>query len=278
MIESAYIDLLQIHNTLNSFLTKVEGLGSPSPRSKRRERTQSHGLVDETKLYGGRVLNLEGVIIGDDQADAWARFDALTGAMALGAEHVFRFLRAGGTADMEVLKVTVESEVETRIDLGRAIEWGVSLVASDPRIYSAAIRSAQYDPTESLSGGGVSFPLVFPLEFSTSQLTHLVALNAGQFVTPPTFVIVGPVVDPIIDNDTIGKSLVFQVNLGGNDQIEVDVDNKRVTLNGASRPDLLVASQSQWFELAKGTNLVRLRGTGMTSATQLAATWRDARI
>jgi hypothetical protein len=34
-----------------------------------------------------------------------------------------------------------------------------------------------------------------------------------------------------------------------------------------------------WFELAKGDNLIRLRGSGMvTGQTQLTVSWRDARI
>lgn len=281
MLQNAYIDNFQIHNTATLFLTKVRGLGSPNPRSDRRELTQRHGLLDNTKLYGGRVIELEGIAQGDTSLAAWEAYDSLRGALALGSPHIFRFLRTGYVGiEHELVRVTVDSEVEDDLDMpSRVIGWSVTLVAADPRIYTAVLKNYEYNPLLSTTGGGMAMPMTFPLVFAASPYSHLSALNAGQFSTPPIYTVKGPVTDPIIDNDTLGLSLTFKVTLSSLDTLTVDVENRRVLLNGGLRQDLIVAKDSYWADLAKGTNLLRLRGSGMDSTTtKLVVQYRDARI
>jgi hypothetical protein len=259
----------------------LNGLGSPAPRQDITLRAARHGAIDRTLYYGGRVLELQGILWGATDLEAWEALDELKGKLALGSSHVLRFRRTGRLND-EQLAIIVAGPVDdgTSYDAPGVIKYGVSLHAPDPRIYVAALRSGSYDPSAALEGAGAAVPLVFPLDFSSSGVAGLLELaNGGNFKTPPVLTITGPVVNPIIDNVTTSESLELVYSLGSSDTVEVDIAARTVTLNGASRPDLLTPQATTWWELTPGTNELRLRGTGMAlGKTALTAAWRDARI
>lgn len=282
MFDSAFIDNYQLHITPTCFVTKASGFGTPAPRESRQDRAQTDGQIDLTQFYGPRVLGLEGIVFGVDQADSWDEFDLLKAAFALGTSHTLIFTRAG-RAIAEQCSVKVSGELTENIDVvSRAIPWAVTLVAADPRFYSAVLKSAQYDPTQSTSGGGTSIVggMTFPLVFSTTTVTRLDLTNEGTRKTSPVLIINGPIQSPIIDNDTLTRSIYLNTNLGVNDVVSITTGpDKVVLLNGASRPDLIDSQQTTWFDLAPGVNSLRLRGSGMASGqTLLAAQFRDARI
>jgi hypothetical protein len=165
------------------------------------------------------------------------------------------------------------------------VRWAATLEAADPRVYGASLKSALYDPTASLAGGGFAMPMDFStggLVFSTTTATELFVENQGNAPSPPMLTIHGPAANPIVDNDTTGESIVLNglggVNLGAADVIVVDVAARLVYLNGAVRRDLVTVAGTTWFDLQPGQNALRLRGAGMAAGvTQLQAAWRDAR-
>lgn len=284
MIDAAYVDSLQIHLTPTYFITKIQGLGSPKSRANRSDKAQRHGQLDYTKFYGPRVIPVEGVAIGATPSLAWDAFDALKAAFALqdaSPSHVFKFQRAG-KAYLEQCTVTVDSELTPMIDRPvTVIPWGVTLVAADPRMYSSVLASASYDPTAILAGGGMVMPLtvIGGIVFSSTTITQLTLLNNGNFSTPVRLTITGPVVNPIVDNNTTGFSIYLSTTLGQTDTVIVDTADRSVLLNGASRPDLIDVQNTIWSDLTKGTNILAMRGSGMVSTqTSLTATFRDARI
>lgn len=271
MFDYVYIDDWQVPG-----LRSLTGLGSPAPRQDVIDKAAQHGAIDRTRFYSGRVLEARGIYPGDT---VWTALDALKGRLALGTAHVLRFRRTG-LAEDEQLEVIVASPVDDSSSYEAAlVEWGVSLHAPDPRIYTAALRSDSYDPSAAVAGGGVGMPLAFPLVFSSNASGLFEVGNGGNFPTPPVLTITGPVVNPILDNVTTGESIKLVYSLGESDTVEVDVAARSVTLNGASRPDLLTPQATTWWELHPGTNQLRLRGTGMAlGKTELACAYRDARI
>jgi hypothetical protein len=278
MLDSAFIDSNQIHAANAVFLTKFSGFGSPPSRANRIDKAQRHGQLDYTQFYSGRALGLEGVVVGATPTLAWAQLDAVKGWFALGATHTLTFTRAGFSA-AEQCVITVD-QFDCAVDIPqRVIPWQVTLVAADPRFYGAALKSGNYDPTLSSTGGGAALPVVFPIVFSTSTVTELILVNNGNFKSPPLLTIKGPIVNPIVDNDTTGESIYINYTLGSADTVVIDVNKRLVTLNGAPRADLLLASSTTWWEMIPGTNALRLRGTGATTGvTLLTAQFRDARI
>lgn len=259
---------------------RCRGLGSPGPRADVTPRATRHGAVDRSLYYDGRVIDLDGMIVGATELEAWEAFDALKGRLQLGSTHVLRFRRTGIATD-EQAEVVVASPVDDGVtyEAPNVVRWTVSLHAPDPRMYGSVLRSGSVDPAASIEGGGVTFPLVLPITFSTSTATHLELTNAGNSGTPPTLTLRGPVGNPVFDNDTIGKSIYITYKLGESDTVEVDVNARLVRLNGAERMDLLNAADTEWWEMVAGTNRLRVRGTGMAvGKTLLKAQYRDARI
>lgn len=280
MLESAYIGDLQIHGGDTYGITGFD-VGSPGPRAVTDLRPSEHGATDDTRYYGPRIVEVTGRIVAADSEGLWAASDALKASLSLGAWRVLRFRRSGLSYDERAL-VRVDSPVDMPLVMGteRYLAFGVSLFAADPRLYSDTLSSSSYDPTDA-GTGGLSFPLDFPLDFDVSGSSQLEAVNEGTISTPPSFVVTGPVVNPIIDNDTTGLSIYTQeLELAPGDFITVDVATRTLLLAGTTaRPDLINVALTDWWYLEPGTNLLRLRGSGMSAgATELAVTFRSARI
>lgn len=281
MLTSAYIDDLQVHGGADYGISGFQ-IGSPAPRAVTDLRPSEHGATDDTRYYGPRTIEVSGRILAADAASLWPLADALKGALVLGSWHVLKFRREGLDYDERCL-VRVDSPVDMPLVMGspRFLQWGVSLFAADPRLYSDTESAGAYDPT-TLGTGGLGFPLGFPLDFDVADgSAQLSVVNEGTIGTPPVYVITGPVLNPIIDNDTTGESIHTQdCDLASGDTLAIDVAARSVTLAGTtSRPDLIDVSLTDWGYLAPGTNLLRLRGSDMSAGvTELAVTFRSARI
>jgi len=285
MISSLSIDGTQIHNTFVAgsggyFLTQVKGFwGSPVPRQDTFPKARRHGIINRTAYYDARILELDGVVAGVSAADFAAKMDALSALFALGTAHTCYFTRLG--AQPEQCTVTVSTEVSVLNSTPVLVQqWGVTLLADDPRMYSQTLNSLIYDPTTNASSGMV-VPFVFPTAWGGSGINDLSISNAGQFTTPPIFTVTGPAVNPIIDNDTTGQHIYTTgLTMVQGDILVIDVGQRLVTLNGNNRPDLIDQSQTYWFELGAGLTLIRMRAaSGMvTGQTSLQVQWRNARI
>lgn len=261
-------------------IRKFTGMGSPAPRRDVTLKASRHGAIDRTQFYDGRVLSIEALIVEDTPLAAWDKLDTLEGEFQLGTAHTLSFRRSGRPDD-EQCEVIVASPLDASVSYeeSNTIRWGVELFAADPRVYGAALRSGSYDPAAATSGGGIDLPMTFPLTFPTDSTAELQLDNAGNFPTPPLLTIDGPVINPVIDNDTSGESISVVYSLGADDSVQVDVANRSVSLNGSKRLDLLNAENTVWWNMEPGTNRIRLRGSGMaTGVTLLTVQYRDARI
>lgn len=279
MIESLYLDGVQLHDTAN--LTLVEfAVGSPSPRDTRAARPHAHGAVDRTRFYDGRVFELRGEVWAGDADTFWQAVDALKGALALGADLKPLVFTREGLGFSERAEVRVASEVTMPLKAAAYYtEWGVSLFAPDPRIYSDSLSTATFDPTTAASGEGVEFPLEFPLVFVGASSANVAVSNGGNFESPPVFTVAGPATNPIIENDTTGDGIYTTgLEMVAGDELVIDVNERTVLLNGVSRPDYIDASTTSWPVLIPGENLVRLRGSGFGTGSLLTIEYRDARI
>lgn len=281
MVTSAYVDDLQIHGG-STYKLREATLGAPAPRAVTDVKPNDHGAVDATNYYGPRSIELSGYVVATSFDAMWDAVDELKGKLALGSSHTFKFQRQGRSFEEQVI-MRVDSSVDilAKPMPSPMIEWGVSLFCADPRLYSATLSTGSYDPTTSGTAGLV-FPLTFPLGFGSAGAgAYLTVDNQGNVDSPPTFTIQGPVTNPIIDNDSIGKSIYCtSLALTSSDYLTISTADKTVYLNGTtSRPDLIDASQTVWFNLQPGINQLRLRGSSMSAGTtSLGISFRSARI
>lgn len=279
MIDNAYLDALQIHLTSSYFITGIKGTNSMPPvRKEQYTRARRHGVINRTKYYDARVIEIKGAIVATSLADFQTRRDALATVLTPDSR-LFRFQRSGSFP--EQCYVEVDTEVTIPEDYVAAVQvWSCTLLADDPLIYSQTLNSNIYDPTTVGLGVGAPFPMVFPTVFSGTTTTGLLADVQGTVPTPPVLTVQGPVVGPIIDSDTLDASIYTTgLSMAFGDAFVVDVGARTATLNGTPRPDLIDSSSSTWFNLVNATeNSLRLRGTGMvTGETSLQVQWRDAR-
>lgn len=285
-LERAWIDDLLIHDIarLNDPTLPYALRSAKRGRTVRRvqeDKRNRNGIIDRTRpLYGSQTIDLAGYVDAGSPGASETAFDVLEGYLTAEGAHTFRFRRLGLTEDEQVTFTLGDGpDAPAEGYAGRTVKYSVTLVGADPRVYSATLKSSSYDPTGSLSGGGMTLPMVFPLTFSSTTATELYLSNQGQTPTPPIFTVKGPVANPIIDNDTTAESIYLLYTLGAADTVIIDVAARTVTLNGAIRQDLFDASRSKWFELGRGETRVRLRGSNMAAGqTLLTVTFRDARV
>jgi hypothetical protein len=154
------------------------------------------------------------------------------------------------------------------------IEW----LAADPFVYVLPARGP-VETAPSIPGlGGLVFPLVFPLVFGTmSTGGSLTMTNAGNAPSNPRLQLDGPGRGFTITDSATGRQLRFDANftLLAGDQLEINTQERAVTLRGVSQSSALLVRQ--WPEIPpNGSLTLTLAGSDMTSTTRLrAAEWYD---
>ncbi len=274
---------------------RIQGLGGmPPPRQETFDRPRRHGLVNRTQFFPGRVIDVAGRLLSNQNAggsdlDIVQALEQLKGQIALtGDEDVKLTFRLAGREEDEFVMARLHGGFDAEFEPRRhaVLMWGVQLLAADPRMYSDVLKSAVYDPTLAGSGFGADVTtgggadLVGGISFGTPVSGTLNVQNQGNFPTPVELTVTGPSTNPRIVNVTRGLSIwTTGLAMVNGDVLVVDTGLRTITLNGLSRPDLLDVAQTVWWEAGAGDNQTQLVGTGhVTGQTSLTARWRDARV
>ena len=106
--------------------------------------------------------------------------------------------------------------------------------------------------------------------------TNLIT-NYGWTTTYPVITIIGPCIDPRIDDVTTGEFLQFDTTMVANDTLVINTDLRTVTLNGVSRRAILNNS-STWFAAPPGTSYYTFTADGTDGNTSCLVQWRSAYI
>lgn len=149
----------------------------------------------------------------------------------------------------------------------------VQLVAYDPTIYSETIHSQSgiLAPT----GGGATFPLIFPITFETSTSGEATIYNNGNIPSCPRLVLTGLLTNPLIRNETTGETFQLTYTSGVNDEIVIDMDERTVTLNGQTSLLTNISDGSSWWCLQPGANTISLATSSTSDTGELEITWQD---
>lgn len=140
---------------------------------------------------------------------------------------------------------------------------------------------AVYDPTivtyplsPSLSGN-FTFPWSFPRSFAQSGVYSTPAVsNDGDIDTPIHVVLNGPLINPILRNNTTGEQLsLVGLTLVAGQQLVIDTDPRDlvVQINGVDAWQYI--NDAQFWMLAPGANSLLLDIGGTTVASTGAITW-----
>lgn len=161
----------------------------------------------------------------------------------------------------------------------------VVLRAVDPRIYSSAVRSGNA-LVYAVTGGGVDYPLDYPVDFSGGTQMEFVAQNDGTADAYPLIRFYHPVATGTVNgvkltNTTTGQILTINSVVSSGQILTADMgamvngsDGLVISLDGASRYGGWALPREP-FALAPGSNTLRFEVIGTATDAICNLTWRD---
>lgn len=141
--------------------------------------------------------------------------------------------------------------------------------ASDPRLLSAATSSIVLGLEP---GGGMTYPLTYPLSFGAGSDSDGSVLNAGNADADWTAVIHGPVTSPRLTLGSTGQYVAISGTVPEGSSLVIDSASRSVLLEGSPRNWLSLTSR--WWSLAPGANTVRFRAVAGSGSCTFS--WKDA--
>jgi hypothetical protein len=269
-----------LHRTDTRHVYAATGLiGVTPPRQVVRPRPSAHGFINDTRNTEGRLIVLEGRLLGEQSAtDMFSEFYAVAGAMLETLDYGEALLKwtIDGGPSMQAM-VKLHGELEPPVEVGpNILAYQAQLLAQDPRAYDQSESSSTGDPLSS-APGGLTFPRTMPIRFNVSDSGTAAVENLGNRPTPPVLRVYGQAVNPQILLVGTTSRIALTGTISAGDYLEVDVQNRTLLMNGTTPAlNFLDAANTTWFELPKGTSSVQmLAGTFDTSA-RVAVLYRAA--
>ncbi len=183
-----------------------------------------------------------------------------------------------------VIALAISTNAGERVMFGRPVSFAGDLSeirfdkararcvfeATDPRLFGASVSSIVLGLT---AGGGLTFPMTFPLTFGAGSDSDGSAVNAGNTSTPWTATIVGPVTTPRITLGETGEYVELDGVVPSGSTLIVNSDDQSVLLDGSPRPSWQTLL-SRWWTLPRDTSTIRYRAASGSGSCTFA--WRSA--
>lgn len=230
-------------------VSDLTGWDSAEVRAPAARRPADHGLFLSTFFHGGRVLELVGHVMAPTTALAYAAKTALARLT-----NIDRPLTLTVYEDRSRIVTARRSDRLLLRQVDGYVEFSIPLLAADPRKYAAEL-----------------------FELTADVGVDVVADNEGTMSTRASVTVTGPIATPLLRNVTSGEELAVDVALDAGETLIVDFDLHAVSVGGVSRRSA-VLSGYRWWELAPGTNTLRLEADTSEAGASMALQWRSAWI
>lgn len=271
---------VDLHRTLARHIYRAVGLiGITPPRQLVRNRPSNHGAINNTRFTEGRLIVLDGRILGEQSfADEMAEFRVVAGAALETLDYgeaLLKWTEDGGLSMQAMVKL--HGELEPPVEVGpNILAYQLQLYAQDPRAYAQTESSSTGDPLSS-APGGFTLPRTLPVRFNVSEAGTAAVENEGNRPTPPVFRIYGACTNPSIVLDGTDYQIAITGSIGAGDYLEVDVANRTITLNGTTPAlNYLDAANTTWFELPRGVSTVQLLSSTFDASAHVQVLYRAA--
>jgi hypothetical protein len=252
------------------------GLGFPEVRLDQYNRPGAHGMTIAHNLYGGRTITLEGTIRGADRTAYMANRAALEAAVSLRLDSVnVPIPRVCYLTDLDfntyqISVVTKAFSCElTTPTMGR---WQLQLAATDYIIESQTLSSVTTFLPQS---GGIVYPVTYPVQYGGSSGGSVTASNNGN---APAFALVtlyGPMINPVIANDSTGEFVRLNLTLVAGDSLVISMKNRTIIQGGATNKMGAFISGSKFWAILPGLNNLRV-GADAYDVGYATASWRSS--
>lgn len=265
-------------------LTGLSGLDGVELRENAEPNPDRDGQIPGPVLRGPRVIVGEVTIVGADRADVAEREQALRAAMRP-VSALWPLLVHGRHPGPATLTIDVRPSQPFAAADGdnwtrRLKRCQFAVKAPDPRLLDPVWQTAIVEPPPT-EGGGIDFPLTFPLVFDGQAYRGGLVVTAGDDDTWPLLTVHGPITDPVLANSTTEQLIAVTGTIAAGETLEIDPARRVLTHDDGAggREDWyphLDRSVSSWWPLVPGANDVALLGDATDTTTRLGLLWRDS--
>lgn len=257
-------------------IEQVSGLDNGDVRSSTKDHEGADGGFVDSAYQTLRTVVLEGTIYANPNA-----FEAYMESLKANFAPTFLPVPLYFQTDAGPRVVYGKSQglryVKTNARNYGKQPFSVTILCEDSRIYDSTTQTVTvYTNTIVTEGRGYNkgYPFGYGAAIEPNSGTLILP---GSRTSPGQYMLYGPVVNPIVINDTLGLEWDFFIALSKDDYLIIDPAYKTVRLNGGqSRRSSMVG---RWWQLQPGTNDFRLFGTDtVTGVTRLVVnalpSWR----
>lgn len=257
-------------------IESVSGLDSAPFRQTKRDHEGVDGGFMDAEFEQGRDISFVGIVYANGNP-LETFLDSLKANWAPSTTLVPLYILTNDTG----LRVVYVKPLGVQYDWDNLRRLGMTAItfsayAEDPRLYTGTLNSVIV-PLGAFVLTGFAFNFGFNLSFGgvTTTADGQFIPNSGNRPAPVVLTITGPVVNPIILNDTVSAVMSFNITLGVGETLVIDTQYHTVRLNGITnrRTSMILPG---WFNLLPGNNFIRFRATSGTGSLSVAyrSSWR----
>lgn len=227
-----------------------DGWGATRSTRRTEQKARGHGGWSGDGYLAPRAISLRGRAYAPTPEAARAALDRLNDAASIDD---FRFVvyEPDRTRWMPAHRV---DDVLHKWVMPESFEWGLGLVADDPRKLHPELRGSTGLPSTT---GGLTVPFTVPFTINATTVSGQVNLtNPGNMAGPVRIRIIGPVTGPVITHVSAGRSLEFSMSLvlQAGEWLDIDMDAHTVLANDtANRRNYVISDSWSAFEVGDNT-------------------------
>ena len=272
MISTIMINNYTIGEGTDVTIRQALGFGSPVVQTGSIINSGRHGVVVPNTLWRERRLRIElGLRSATISAYKDLREDVL---QAFGLPRTGNSNMEFTTIDGRDLQVTVQlmNEIDAPFEQGRLTSgiMRLELIAPSPYLNDQTLNATEVSlPVP----GGTVIPAPIPLSLASSGGSAIIT-NNGNGIYKPTITITGPVVTPIVKNNTTGKLFTINLTLGASDSIVIDCDAETVVLNGSTNS--LSDFEGDFWDIPPGANTILFSAATLELDALASVAWRSS--
>lgn len=250
---------------------KVDGLNTSSYATAESDLAGVRGMKYVRSLARKRQITLEFLVFVDNESDYFAkRADILDACQKEDGEQELT-LTIGG---VNYLINCVAEPPEISWPHYPYFTVQAQFVAYDPTIYSATTNS--YSGIAVPGGGGATFPLTFPITFTTQNTGTVNVNNSGNTESYPLITLNNLLTSPTITNVTTGESFGLNASFTTGDSVIIDMKNRTVIKNGTTPLLTSIVDGSTWWSLDPGSSTIRINTGSSADTGTMTISWSDA--
>jgi hypothetical protein len=261
------------------YLEDVSGLGMPGVSHVTRQGYNQDGATWLATRLNPRVISLTVAQVYPDRAAMWAGHRDWFAAFAPGDDGgTLRKVLPDGTAYELDVRFQGGMDAGSTERFGRRVQtYALQLVAHRP-VWRAVTPTTW--TLERGAGGGLSFPVSFPISFVSGDLMGRLAIAyGGSYRTWPTISLAGPLTGPKLVHETLGVVIELDYTVGLGEVVTLALDPVAPLATNGAGTNLVSylgdTSDLAGFYLAVGANAIRLSATGTADESAMALSYYE---